>query len=235
MNFRGKKDIRVFNECPFQVNLVGQRRDYIFPPCENGEPTMNFVDFDEIEYAHSRGKLFTTGLLIFDESDQEDMYSTLGIKDWKDKVWFNKDIEDAILNPSVEKMQRIIDVKDTIVFERIRGMMVRFVNEQRDVSQNVIKLINARFKELNAGNYTSKIKVRASDTERPVLSNEVEDLKRQNEELQKMMKQMMEQMAKMKSDNTDVAEEGSDVEPERESVSKTNTTRKSGRKASVIK
>ena len=95
MTYRGKKDIRVFNECPFQVNLVGQRRDYIFPPCLDGEPTMNFVDFDEIEYAHSRGKVFSVGLLIFAEEDREGMYDALGIKDWKNKIWFNSDVEDA--------------------------------------------------------------------------------------------------------------------------------------------
>jgi hypothetical protein len=46
---------------------------------------MNFVDFDEIEYAHSRGKVFNVGLLIFAEEDREGMYEALGIKDWKNK------------------------------------------------------------------------------------------------------------------------------------------------------
>lgn len=238
MNFRGKKDIRVFNECPFQVNLVGQRRDYIFPPCID-EPTMNFVDFDEIEYAHSRGKVFTTGLLTFDESEQEDMYNTLGIKNWREKVWFSKDIEDAILNPSIEKVQRIIDIKDMLVFERVRGMMVRFINEKRDVSQNVINLINGRYKELNAGNYTSKIKVRATDTEKPVSSTEVEDLKRQNQELQKMMQQMMEQMSQLKDTSAgkgtgagdEVSLQVQDEEKNQATGQKVSAGRRPGRKA----
>lgn len=194
MSIRDKNDIRVYNECPFQVNLVGQRRDYIFPPCEDGEPTMNFVNFDEIEYAHSRGKLFTIGLLIFDEAEQEKLYEALGIKDWQKKVWRNSEIEDAIMNPTLEKMQRIIDVKDMITLERIRGMMVRFVNEKRDVSQNVINVINTRFKELNSGNTTSKIELRASDVEKRVSADEVDALKKQLEETQKLMLQMQQQM-----------------------------------------
>ena len=191
MNYRGKKDIRVYNECPFQNNLVGQRRDYIFPPCVDGEPTMNFVDFEEIEYAHSRGKLFTIGLLTFAEEDREGMYEALGIKDWKNKVWFNSDIEDIIMNPTLEKMQRVIDIKDTITLERVRGMMVLFVNQKRDVSQNVINIINARYRELNAGNQTSKIVVRPADVEKQVSSSEVDDLKRQLAEMQEMMAKMM--------------------------------------------
>ena len=190
MNYRSKKDIRVFNECPFQVNLVGQRRDYIFPPCLDGEPTMNFVDFDEIEYAHSRGKVFSVGLLIFAEEDREGMYDALGIKDWKSKVWFNSDIEDIIMNPTVEKMQRVIDIKDVITFERVRGMMVRFVNEKRDVSQNVINVINSRYRELNAGNITSKIVVRSSDVAANVSVDEVDALKKQIAEMQRMMEKM---------------------------------------------
>lgn len=190
MNYRGKKDIRVYNECPFQVNLVGQRRDYIFPPCLDGEPTMNFVDFEEIEYAHSRGKVFNIGLLTFAEEDREGMYEALGVKNWKDKVWTNDDIKDIITHPNLEKMQKVIDVKDLITFERIRGMMVRFVNEKRDVSQNVINLINARYRELNAGSVTSKIVIRPTDVEEKVSADEVADLKRQLAEMQEMMKKL---------------------------------------------
>lgn len=190
MNYRGKKDIRVYNECPFQVNLVGQRRDYIFPPCLDGEPTMNFVDFEEIEYAHSRGKVFNIGLLIFAEEDREGMYEALGIKNWKDKIWFNDDIEDIIMHPSLEKMQRVIDVRDLITFERIRGMMVRFSNEKRDVSQNVINLINARYRELNAGNVTSKIVIKPADVEEKVSVDEVADLKQQLKEMQDLVKKL---------------------------------------------
>lgn len=190
MNYRGKKDVRVYNECPFQVNLVGQRRDYIFPPCLDGEPTMNFVDFEEIEYAHSRGKVFNIGLLIFAEEDREGMYAALGIKNWKDKIWYNDDIEDIIMHPSLEKMQRVIDIKDLITFERVRGMMVRFTNEKRDVSQNVINLINARYRELNAGNVTSKIVIRPADVEEKVSVDEVADLKRQLAEMQDLVKKL---------------------------------------------
>lgn len=195
MNYRGKKDIRVYNECPFQVNLVGQRREYIFPPCMDGEPTMNFVDFDEIEYAHSRWNSFKIGLLTFNEEDREGMYEALGIKNWKDTVWFDKDIEDIILNPTLEKMQRVIDIKEMITLERVRGMMVKFVNEKRDISQNVINVINARFKELNSGNTSSKIVIRQSDVERSsaASSEEVNDLRRQLDAMKELMAKMMAQ------------------------------------------
>ena len=190
MNIRGRKDIKVFNECPSQVNLIGQRREYIFPPCTDEGPTMNFVDFDEIEYAHSRGQLFNLGLLVFDEKEQGDIYDALGIKDWRNKVWFQKDIEDYILNPTVDKMQRIIDVKNLSAFERIRAVMVRYVNEKRDISQNVINLINARYRELSSGVVTSKIVIKQSDVEQNISTDEAAELRKQIEELKNLVREM---------------------------------------------
>ena len=228
MNYRGKKDIRVYNECPFQVNLVGQRRDYIFPPCLDGEPTMNFVDFEEIEYAHSRGKVFNIGLLIFAEEDREGMYEALGVKNWKDKVWTNDEIKDIITHPNLEKMQKVIDVKDLITFERIRGMMVRFVNEKRDVSQNVINLINARYRELNAGSVTSKIVIRPTDVEEKVSADEVADLKRQLAEMQEMMKKLASVSA-----STEAIEDTTETQTENEAEKV--ATPKRGRKATAKK
>ena len=228
MNYRGKKDIRVYNECPFQVNLVGQRRDYIFPPCLDGEPTMNFVDFEEIEYAHSRGKVFNIGLLTFAEEDREGMYEALGVKNWKDKVWTNDEIKDIITHPNLEKMQKVIDVKDLITFERIRGMMVRFVNEKRDVSQNVINLINARYRELNAGSVTSKIVIRPTDVEEKVSADEVADLKRQLAEMQEMMKKLASVSA-----STEAIEDTTETQTENEAEKV--ATPKRGRKATAKK
>lgn len=227
MSYRGKKDIRVYNECPFQVNLVGQRRDYIFPPCLDGEPTMNFVDFEEIEYAHSRGKVFNIGLLIFAEEDRDGMYGALGVKNWKDKVWFNNVIEDIIMHPTVEKMQRVIDIKDLITFERVRGMMVRFMNEKRDVSQNVINLINARYRELNAGNSTSKIVIRPADVETTASAGEVEDLKKQLAEMQELIKKLAGEKHMQTNEEVDMENDKTEAVEELKTTSSKRSTKKS--------
>lgn len=231
MNIRDKKDIRVYNECPFQVNLVGQQKEYIFPPCENDEPTMNFVSFSEIEYAHSRGRLFTIGLLRFDEKDQDEMYDALGIKDWRNKVWFAEDVEDVVLNPTLEKMQRVIDVKDLTTIERVRGKMVSLVNQGRDVSQNVINIINSRYKEINSGNMNSKIVIRSADVEKTVSHDEVDELKAQLAHMQKLMEQMMTaNNVKSSDEKTMPAEQTEQVEQPRQV-----TQKKTGRKTPVKK
>lgn len=190
MSIRNKNDIRVYSELPFQINLVGQHKEYVFPPCENNEPTMNFVSWEDIEYANSRGNLFSLGLLVFNKNDQEEIYNELGIRNWKDTVWREADIDDAIKNPTLEKMQRIIDIKNAVVLERIRSKVVYYTNEGVDISQNVTNIVNARYRELMMGISGSKIVIKPKDVEKGVSADEVADLKKQLAEMQEMMKQM---------------------------------------------
>lgn len=202
MSIRNKNDIRVYSELPFQINLVGQHREYVFPACVDNEPSMNFVDWADIEYANSRGNLFSSGLLIFDESEREEIYNELRIKDWKQKVWYEKDIIDAIENPTLDKMQRIIDIKDILTFERIRGKVVYYTNNDMNISQKVVSIVKARYRELTTGILASKIVIRPADVEQPVTADEVEDLKKQLAHMQKLM----EQMAMAQNANTDNSE-----------------------------
>lgn len=191
MSIRNKNDIRVYNEMPFQTNLVGQHKEYVFPPCVDGTPTMNFVDWTDIEFANSRCNTFAIGMLVFDESERDEIYKELGIRNWRDTVWFDEDIVDAIENPTLEKMQKIINVTDAITLERIRGKVVYYTNIGKDISQNVVKIVNSRYKELNAGIKNSKIVVQAKDVERQASADEVEDLKRQIEEMKQLMSEQM--------------------------------------------
>lgn len=217
MSIRNKNDIRVYSELPFQINLVGQHKEYVFPPCVDGEPTMNFVDWSDIEYANSRGNVFSSGLLIFEESEMDEIYQELRIKDWKKKVWFDRDIVDAIENPTLEKMQRIIDVKDLLTLERIRGKAVYYTNHNMNISQKVLNIINARYREITTGVLGSKIVIQPTDIEPTVSADEVNALKKQIAEMQKMMEKMA-----IVSENSSSVDEVEEAKP---------APKKSGRKA----
>lgn len=229
MSIRNKNDIRVYSELPFQINLVGQHREYVFPASVDGEPSMNFVDWSDIEYAHSRGNLFSNGLLIFDESEREEIYQELRIKDWKNKVWFDKDIVDAIEHPTLDKMQRIIDIKDLLTFERIRGKVVYYTNNNMNISQKVVSIVNARYRELTSGVIGSKIMIKPADVEKTVSADEVDDLKKQLAHMQKLM----EQMAATNNQDNKLDSKSDDVAPE-EPV-KPVVSRKQGRRSTVKK
>ena len=187
MNIRNKNDIKVYNEMPTQINLVGQHRTYIFPAAVDGIPSMNMVDFADIEYAHSRGIVFSSGLLVFDENEREEIYKELKLTDWKDKVWFEKDITAAIENPTAELMQKIIDTNSLIVIERIRGKVVYAVNNNMDISNKVVTIVNTRFKEISSGIMKSKIVIRPTEANKSDSEKKIADLERQISEMSKIM------------------------------------------------
>lgn len=213
MSIRNRNDVRVYNEQPFQINIVGQNKEYVFPPCDNGQPTMNYVSWQDIEYANSRGTIFVNGSLIFNESEQEEIYNELGIRNWKDTVWFDKDIVDTVENPTLEKMQRVIDITNVLVFERIRGKVVNYINHKKNVSQNVINIVNTRYRELSSGIVKSKIVIRPADVEKPASADEVVALRQQLAEMQKMMEALVAGREKTEVDPTDAKPEVVEATP----------------------
>ena len=206
MDIRKASDIRVYSELPFQINLQGQHRDYVFPANKSGERSMNFIDFSDIEYANSRGNIFSVGLLVFEPEMQEEIYEALGIRDWKNRVWFYDDVIDAIEKPTLEKMQRIIDIKDNLTIERIRSQVVYYINLKKDISQKVVNIVNARYRELTTGVINSKIEIKSADVENSISSDDAEELKRQIAEQNKKIEEqnaiMLQLMEQLKANNS---------------------------------
>ena len=77
------------------------------------------MPIDEIRYANNFNA-FRNGMLFFEESKAEDVYNILGIKDWKN-ILTNKDIREIILHPTYEGLEKLIAIKDSAMFERVRA------------------------------------------------------------------------------------------------------------------
>lgn len=229
-----KKEIKVYNEMPSQINLIGAGREYVFPPAIDGRATMNYVSFSDIEYAHMRSIVFSSGLLRFDEAEQDEIYKALRLDNWKDTVWFQSTIEDVILNPTLEKMMRIIAIKDLIVLERIRGRVVYYNNTgERDISTKVVRIVNARYKELVANILKSKIELRAFQVENSVSSDvaeirkENETLKNELEKMNKLLESAMDAISKMQNNGNGNNDENANDVLSNNSVSANETVAKS--------
>lgn len=214
MSIRKKNDIRVYNEMPMQINLAGHHRNYVFPAASNGVPSMNLVDFADIEYAHSRSTVFSNGLLVFDESERDEIYNELRISNWKETVWFEKDIIDVIENPTVESMQRIIDVTNLLIIERIRSKVVHAVNRNRSISNKVVSIVNARYKELASGIKKSKIVVKPIEVVKSESDLRVETLEKQLKEMTELMAKMTEAMNVNKEASAPIVEEQPEMSKE---------------------
>ena len=184
--------ISVLNYNEFSVISPSSSRTYSFEPATEGIPSLNPMPFSDIEYINSQSNAFRTGLLFFKEDQQEDIYNELKIFDWKE-ILTNREIEDILLNPTLEGLQKLINISDDSTFERVRGILVKIKNSNSyDLSNRVINVIEARHKELQRRIAKTQIVLQPRDVSSSKIENEeVKDLKAQLAEMQKMMTQMM--------------------------------------------
>lgn len=208
------KDMKTINVLNYNQNIVivsTKHDSYTIEPAINSEnPTSLPLSLDEILYINGNSAAFKTGILRFPKEIEKEMYEDyLRIPNWEDLLTI-QDIEKIILHPTIEGLTKIINIKDTGMFDRVRGVFVRLKNtNDDDISLRVEKIIQARLDELRRGVRNTEIIIKAKDTVAPIATEEVDELKEQNKLLQEQManmQKMMEQMMSMQNNTTPSAE-----------------------------
>ena len=212
MSIKEMKTINVLNYNENIVVVSTKHDSYAIEPANNSDnPTILPLTLEEILYINGNSGAFKTGILRFPEDIEQEIYEDyLRIPHWKD-ILTVKQIENIILHPTVEGLTKLVNIKDTGVFDRVRGVFVRLKNTTNDdISMRVEKLINARGDELRRGIRNTAITVKAKDAVSNIPNEEVDALKEQNKALQEQManmQKMMEQMMAMQSVNTQTPNE----------------------------
>ena len=177
---------------------------------------MQILNFSEIEYIYTNGSAIQNGYLTFKESEQEEIYEALGFKDWKNIVRVS-DIEDLLLNPNADKAQSVIDIDTFPKFERVRMILIGLMSTNNyDISNRIIKLVNARYDEWVIGKRVSDITIRTTDV--VLESDNTEKLKAQlqaNAEQMKKMEEMIAQLAAQQKDKSDKSTEVVEESPKK--------------------
>lgn len=166
----------------------------MLPPCYDYDvPTFDTITVSELSYINSNSPSVRNGLVCFNKDEEDEIYAELEVD--KSKILFNEDIEDIILNPTKEKLQRLIEVVDSSVFDRVvtihQGLMS---SGAYDISNRVSSIIEARQKEFRRGVSSSKIQLVAKDI---TPKNDLEDVKAQNSFLQEQLDQMKTMMSQL--------------------------------------
>lgn len=195
---RDRGNIKVYNSCKSPVSFKGVSKEVMFDGAKDGIPVMIPLSFIDIEYANSKNTdLFVSGILTFEESERDEIYEALGFPNWKERFWDEEGIEDALMYPTVAKMNRILAVRDVLTIERIRGRMLYLINTSiRKPIDNVIMLVNGRWQELLRGRKVSNITVMLPEERE---DKEKQRLKAQNENLESKIKEMEEKLALLMS------------------------------------
>lgn len=184
--------ITLLNYNPFTVIIPSETRTYVLDPCyDYNIPKLINVSHSDVEYMNSHSDVFRNGTVFFEKDKQEEIYKDLSIFDWKD-ILTNQAIENILLSPTLDGLQRLIDVKDDPTFNRIYSILVHLKNSNRyDLSSRVIKVIEARRKELHRGIYTTQIVLQERTIKPNSTSDDVNALKKQIANMQKMMSEML--------------------------------------------
>lgn len=200
--------ISVLNYNENRVSLVvAPNKSYSFDPSVDGvTPCVIPMTIDEIRYANNSGA-FRNGTLFFDKKREEEVYDTLNITNWKD-ILRNSDIEEIILYPTYEGLEKLISIKNSAAFERVRTAYQKLmIDGTHDISVRVEQIIKTRYKELLNRQVNTSIVLTKKDIPEKISSQEVDELKAQNVAMQEQMLQMQklieQMMASQKSSSSD--------------------------------
>ena len=204
MSIKENVSIPVLNYNESNVCIPTNISTHILPPAVDGVPSVDYLSFAEINYVNGISDCFRTGMVRFDDNDKEEVYSALNIANWEN-ILTNDEIRDILLNPTIDGLQRIIDVTNRSIFDRIRTIFVSLKeNTDNDISNRVIKIMETREQEFKRGVYKTQIVLKPKDIpEKSVSNDEINAIKEQNAMLMEQLAEMQKMIASLKSDKSE--------------------------------
>ena len=185
MKLSSETTYAVLNYGSHPISVTVGHNEYIIPECADGVAGVIYLTLNEITELNSRSSLIRSGELRFDKEDEANMYETLRITNYKD-ILTNEEIEEIFLNPTVENLTTLLDVKDPTYFYRIYGVFTGLVNANKPIAANIEKMMRTRFQEIKLGVKNTKIKL--SDTSIPQSNDSrIKELEQQIAALTKML------------------------------------------------
>lgn len=205
-----KINVLNYNENKVSV-MVSPTESFTFEPSVDGTtPSVIPMTFEQIRYANNYNT-FRGGFLFFEKNKEQEIYEELGISNWEN-ILDNKGIREILLSPSYDGLNKIVDISDSAVFERVRAAFHKLKAEgTNDISVRVQQIIDTRYKELQNKKVTTSIIIEKKDIQESVPNKEVESLRAENKAMQDQlakMQEMMEQLLKQQANasNNDVTE-----------------------------
>lgn len=218
------QNITVLNYNENEVFVDSSKEHYKFNASRDGvTPTMQNIPISELQYICSNTDVIVTGWLTFDEDEKDEIYTALRLPNWRE-ILTNEDISNILTNPTMEGLQRIIDITNLTYFDRVRIVMFRLLNDGVDISSKVKNVVDRRYEELQKRQRVSSIILNPRIGEKKASNEQVQELSEQNAKLQEQLDEMKKMMAQFMS-----AQNISTTEKESEKVTEEVTKKKAGR------
>ena len=171
-----------YNENCVCINIA-PNKSVVLEASEYGEPNVLPLTLDEIRFANN-SSIFKNGILEFPEDIEDEVYETLRIN--KGDVLKLNEIRDILTSPTKEGLKRIISIKSSSDFERVRGQFFKLKHEGYKLTLDIADLIARRYKELVNNQTVSKIIIDDAD----VVNNDktrVAELEKEIAEMKKLL------------------------------------------------
>ena len=182
-----------YNGSPVAVST--RHESYIIPGGSSESPSSMPLSVDEIVQINSNSNVFKMGLLWFEEEFQEELYKECRIRNWEN-ILRDKEIEDIILHPTLEKLEKLLSIENEQYFERCYGIYIGLKNSNHSIKQNVENVMLARRKELRNRKYKTGILLTKKETN--VVSEEaLKETQEQNVKLTKEVDELKAMVAQL--------------------------------------
>lgn len=201
------KTYLVYNYNSSPVAVQTKYESHLIEGGSREQPSTMPFSMDELTVINSKSNAFKIGLLWFSPDEQERLYAEMRITNWEN-ILRDEQIEEILLSPTVDSLQRLIEIENDAYFERVRGVFVGLKNSGADLSTRVQKVIDLRYKELTNRQRVTSIRL----TPKTVTPDEKlpsrEEVDALNAKLAAMEKMLSDMQKGQDADRTDLKDQG---------------------------
>lgn len=95
------------------------------------------MPLSDIQYINSNTQIIKTGWLTFEDKDKAEIFKELRIRDWEN-ILTNDDIKHILIKPTMEGLQKIIDIDNISYFDRVRIILHALIQDGVDINKNIM-------------------------------------------------------------------------------------------------
>lgn len=217
-------ETETFNMCNYSTSrlvIVLRDESIVIEPGRRDKPSVYPFTMNELQQIANTSSYIQTGYLRPNKEQEEYIYTALRIQDWKD-ILTDEEVEDIILNPTVEGLRRLIEIRNTQYFSRVYGVFVGLKNVNAPIATNVIRLMTGRYKEMQRGKITTEYRV----TEKDIPTIGMQGGKDNSGEIAELKRKMQEQEALIAALTEKLNAEKTETSTTKSTTAKTTTKRK---------
>lgn len=195
--FDANKDVEVLNYNQHEVYVSTAKENYKFNASKDGKtPAYLPLTMAEIKWICNNTNIFQCGILTFEDDIKKEVFEELRIHDWEN-ILTNEQIEDILLNPTKEKLNRIFEIDNATYFDRVRTICFILVQKEENVTTKVRELIDIRTRELQRNIRKTGIELVKPINKEAVNNEKLSALEQQNASLQEQLDEMKAMMKKL--------------------------------------